>query len=97
MQTWHPKVLRTDGRTAGRSGPTSRPALAKVTQVKRITLERTVAAVIKSPYVFHFFPQVLLLSKYTNRPAHIVASQLIQHTTTPICLTHHHRETIKSN
>ena len=33
-QTWHPKVLRTDGRTDGRAGPTTRPAFAKVTKVK---------------------------------------------------------------
>ena len=45
-QTRHPKVLRTDGRTDewtnkqtnertdGRSGPTTRPAFAKATQVK---------------------------------------------------------------
>ena len=36
-QTWHPKVFRTDGRPDGRSGPTTRPAFAKVTQVKRTT------------------------------------------------------------
>ena len=29
-----PKVLRTDKQTDGRSGPTTRPAFAKVTQVK---------------------------------------------------------------
>ena len=31
-----PKVLRTDGRMAGQSGPTTRPAFAKVMQVKNI-------------------------------------------------------------
>ena len=33
-QTWHPKVIWTDGRPDGRSGPTTRPAFAKATQVK---------------------------------------------------------------
>ena len=40
-QTWHPKVFRTDrqtdGRTAERSGPTTRPAFAKATQVKIVS------------------------------------------------------------
>ena len=47
-QTWHPKVLRmggqtdaqTDGRPDGRNGPTTRPAFAKATQVKIVSMIR---------------------------------------------------------
>ena len=57
-QNWHPKVFRTDGwmdgqtdgrtyqRPDGRSGPTTRPAFAKATQVKMKALESSHYALI---------------------------------------------------